>query len=174
MKKRIFFYDDRKKSCCEYAEAFAGMEQVECRKASDYPDQTPIYVMEGTVGLIFESERGQVPYSILHIIWRLTANKEEKHMVLVTGGQKEFHGIRAAMEDLRQRGYVTGGIFSQYLIEKQRMKPQEAVEWMLQELEEEDKTPVDAENYEPLSKREVRRHLLEELRHYREKRKSGR
>ena len=42
MKKLVIFYDDKKKSCCEYAEAFAGQENAECRKASDYPDQKPI------------------------------------------------------------------------------------------------------------------------------------
>ncbi len=171
MKKLVIFYDDKKKSCCEYAEAFAGQENAECRKASDYPDQKPIYAMDCKIGLIFESERGRVPYSILHVIWRLTATKTEKHMILVTGGQKEFHGIRTAMEEMRQRGYETGSVYSRYLIEKQRMGTEEAVEWMLHELSEGYENLLAKDRYEGLSGRTLRRHLREEIRHYREYKK---
>ena len=92
-------------------------------------------------------------------------------MILVTGGQKEFHGIRTAMEEMRQRGYETGSVYSRYLIEKQRMGTEEAVEWMLHELSEGYENLLAKDRYEGLSGRTLRRHLREEIRHYREYKK---
>ncbi len=168
MKKLVIFYDDKKKSCCEYVQAFSGEENVECRKASDYPDQKPIYAMDCKIGLVFESERGKVPYCILHIIWRLTASKTEKHMILVTGGQKEFHGIRTAADELEQRGYMAGSVYSKYLLEKQKLETKEAAEMILQELSEGYENLMVNGKYEGLSRRVLRKHLREEILHYRQ------
>ena len=39
------------------------------------------------VGLIFESENGKLPYGVSHIIWKIVADKNRNHMLLITGGK---------------------------------------------------------------------------------------
>ncbi len=86
MDKFVIFYDDRKNSCINCAEKFGQYENVECRKISDYQDQSLVYATGARVGLIFESENGKLPYGVSHIIWKIVADKNRNHMILITGG----------------------------------------------------------------------------------------
>ena len=85
MEKLILFYDDTKPSCCRCISSFQKHENVECRKMSDNQDKTLIFATGAKIGLVFESENGKVPYTVSHIIWRVVADKNQDHMILVTG-----------------------------------------------------------------------------------------
>ena len=50
MDKFVIFYDDRKNSCINCAEKFGQYENVECRKISDYQDQSLVYATGGQSG----------------------------------------------------------------------------------------------------------------------------
>ncbi len=97
MEKLVIFYDDRKNSCINCAEKFGQYENVECRKISDYQDQSLVYATGARVGLIFESENGKLPYGVSHIIWKIVADKNRNHMLLITGGSRELKAARAAV-----------------------------------------------------------------------------
>lgn len=143
MTEITIFYDDTKKSCQDYAGRFAEHENVECKKASEYRDQQMIFNKGTKIGLIFESENGKVPYSILHIIWRLIADKKEKHMIFVTGGDREFRAIKAAADEI------------------------------LYALSDGRSNVPHREEYRNLSKRELRKQIREEIKAYRKYRKEN-
>lgn len=171
MEKLIIFYDDKKKSCCDCAEWFSRHENVECRKASGYLDQRVIFATGGRVGIIFESEKGKVPRSILYVIGKLIADKTERHMILVTGGQKELRAIHTAGEIMWQRGYYPAYIYTRYLFEKNKLKKDETVAWVLNELEENRESIRIKDEYKNMSTREIRRHLRAEMKECRRYRK---
>ena len=100
MDKLVIFYDDRKNSCIKCAEKFSQYENIECRRISEYQEQSLIYATGARVGLIFESENGKLPYGVSHIIWKIVADKNRNHMLLITGGSRELKAARAAVSDL--------------------------------------------------------------------------
>ena len=75
MEKLIIFYDDTKKSCRDFAQGLEKYENVECRKASDYKNQTLIFSRNCRTGIVFESDNGRVPDVISHVIWRIVADR---------------------------------------------------------------------------------------------------
>ena len=93
MEKLVIFYDDRKNSCINCAEKFGQYENVECRKISDYQDQSLVYTTGARVGLIFESENGKLPYGVSHIIWKIVADKN-RNLLLTRIHQRNsiYHG----------------------------------------------------------------------------------
>ncbi len=166
VKKIVIFYDDTKTTCREYARMLEKHGQVECRKASEELNHTLIFAGEGKFGLMFESNYGEVPYEILHVIWRITADKKEHPVLLITGGSREFKALRTAAHELGQRGYIVKNIYSRYLIQKQKMKTEDAVEWIIHDLEENRENIPEKEQLKAMNKRELRRRLREELKSY--------
>lgn len=173
MEKMIIFYDDTKASCCRYAEGFQKQENVECRKASDYQGKTLIFATGARIGLVFESDNGKVPYAVSHIIWRMTADKKAEHMVLVTGGRREFKAIRAAKTDMEKRGYHVENIYIRYMIEKYKLKEEDTIEWILNDMDTNQVKKDINEKYQNLSKREVGKKLRREFREYRKYQKKS-
>lgn len=100
MEKLIIFYDDTKPSCCRCISRFEEYENVECRKASDYLEKSLFFATNARIGLVFESDDGKVPYVISYVIWRMNADKTKDHMILVTGGRREFKAIETARNDM--------------------------------------------------------------------------
>ena len=100
MEKLIIFYDDTRPSCCRCISRFEGKENVECRKASEYLEKSLFFATNARIGLVFESDDGKVPYVISHVIWRMNADKTKDHMILVTGGRREFKAIETARNDM--------------------------------------------------------------------------
>lgn len=135
MEKLILFYDDTKPSCCRCISSFQKHENVECRKMSDNQDKTLIFATGAKIGLVFESENGKVPYTVSHIIWRVVADKNQEHMILVTGGKRELKAIETAQKDMDKRGYHTGHIYFRYLLEKYKVKGEEATDRILKDME---------------------------------------
>lgn len=171
MDKFVIFYDDRKNSCINCAEKFGQYENVECRKISDYQDQSLVYANGARVGLIFESENGKLPYGVSHIIWKIVADKNRNHMILITGGSRELKAARAAVSDLDERGYHILNLYTRYVMEKNKITPEEAVEWILKDIETEKPKRMKEwvkEKYQGMSRRELRKELHRELKEYRE------
>ena len=135
MEKLIIFYDDTKPSCCRCISRFEKYENVECRKASDYLGKSLFFATDARIGLVFESDNGKVPYAVSHIIWRMAADKNRDHMILVTGGRRELKAIETAKNDMEKRGYHVHHIYIRYMLEK--YKPQEAdvAAWILEDME---------------------------------------
>lgn len=170
MDKLVIFCDDRKNSCIICAEKFSQYENVECRKISDYQDQSLVYATGARVGLIFESENGKLPYGVSHIIWKIVADKNRNHMLLITGGSREMKAARTAASDLGERGYHIINIYTRYVLEKNKITTEEAVEWILQDIEAEKTKHVKErikEKYQDMSRRELRKELRRELKEYR-------
>ncbi len=165
--KLIIFYDDTKKSCRDCIREFEAYGYVECRRVSDYQKKTMIYATEAKIGLVFEGEDGKVPDSVLHVIRRLIADKKENHMLLVTGGRREFKAIKTAREEMNQRGYSVSNIYSRYLLQKHKLKQDAAVNWILYELSEGQETVSPREKYRDMDKKELRQHLRQEIKAYR-------
>ena len=166
MEKLIIFYDDTKAGCCRCVSRFETYENVECRKASDYKDKTLIFATGAKVGFVFESENGKVPYAISHIIWRMVGDKKEEHMLLVTGGSREFRAIRSATKDMEKRGYHVRYIYTRYMLEKYKVKEEDAIEWRLTDIQTGQIRNDIKEKYAGMTKKEARKELLRELRAY--------
>lgn len=171
MDKLIIFYDDTKASCRKYAEIFAEYEEVECRKASDYGENQLVFAPDERIGLVFESENGKVPYVMSHVIWRLVAGKSHNHLLVVTGGAREFQAIRTAAKDMEERGYKVKNIYTRYLFEKYKITPDMAVNDIMCDLAAGDENILQREKLESMtknmSKRELRKSFRRELKEYR-------
>lgn len=167
MGKIIIFYDETKASCCRWISRFEGHDNVECRKASDYAEKRLIFATGAKIGLVFESENGKVPYAVSHIIWRMTADKKEEHMILVTGGRRELKAIRAAEADMEKRGYYIGNIYIRYMLDKYKVKEEEAVEWILNDMETGQAKDNVKKKYTNMPRRELKKALRSEFREYR-------
>ena len=171
MDKFVLFYDDRKNSCIKCAETFSQYENIECRRISEYQEQSLIYATGARVGLIFESENGKLPYGVSHIIWKIVADKNRNHMLLITGGSRELKAARAAVSDLGERGYHILNLYTRYVMEKNKITPEEAAEWILKDIETEKPKRVKErvkEKYQGMSRRELRKELRRELKECRE------
>lgn len=137
MEKLIIFYDDTKAGCCRCVSRFETYENVECRKASDYKDKTLIFATGAKVGFVFESENGKVPYA-----------------------------IRSATKDIGKRGYHVRYIYTRYMLEKYKVKEEDAIEWMLTDIQTGQIRNDIKEKYAGMTKKEARKELLRELRAY--------
>lgn len=137
MEKLIIFYDDTKAGCCRCVSRFETYENVECRKASDYKDKTLIFATGAKVGFVFESENGKVPYA-----------------------------IRSATKDMEKRGYHVRYIYTRYMLEKYKVKEEDAIEWMLTDIQTGQIQNDIKEKYAGMTKKEARKELLRELRAY--------
>lgn len=167
MEKLIIFYDDAKAGCCRCAEKLAQYDHVECRKASDYREKSLIFATGAKIGLLFESENGRVPYGISHIIWRMTADKKKEHMILVTGGSRELKAIRTARRDMEKRGYNVRDIYTRYMLEKNRLSEEDAIEWVINDVETGETGTQIKTRFRNLSKKELRKELRREIKAYR-------
>lgn len=168
MEKLIIFYDDTKKSCIDCAEKFGEHEQVECRKISENQEQSIVFATGARVGLIFESENGKLPYGVSHIIWRIVAEKDKNYMILVTGGIRELKAARNAINDLGERGYHMASVYTRYILEKNKVTTEEAVDWILKDIETEKNCVQERvkEKYQGMSRKELGRSLRKEFREY--------
>lgn len=135
MEKLIIFYEDAKQSCRDFAEKLGEYENVECRKASDYKDQTLIFSRNCRTGLVFESDNGKIPDVIFHVIWRLVAEKKESHLIYVTGGSREFLALKRAKENMQARGYAAKYIYTGYILEKCHLNKESAAQYILDSME---------------------------------------
>lgn len=149
MEKLIIFYDDAKAGCCRCVSRFETYENVECRKVSDYKDKTLI-------------------------IWRMVADKKGEHMILVTGGRREFKAIRTASEDMEKRGYHVRNIYTRYILEKYKVREEEAIEWVLEDMQTGQVRNDLQEKYHALSRKEARKEFLREMKTYRKYRREQR
>lgn len=70
-----------------------------------------------------------------HIIWRIVADKNQDHMILVTGGKRELKAIESAQKDMEKRGYHVRHVYFRYLLEKYKVKGEEATDRILKDLE---------------------------------------
>ena len=172
MGKTIIFYDDTKKNCCGCARQFAEQENVECRKISDYLDKKLIFATGARLGFVFESENGKVPYGVSHIVWRVVADKNGDHMILVTGGRRELAAIRTIRDDMEKRGYHASHIYIRYILEKYKLREEDAVKWMLNDMET-GQSRKDLQNkYKDMTKKELARSLRREFRAYKKYQKN--
>ena len=172
MEKLILFYDDTKPSCCRCISSFQKHENVECRKMSDNQDKTLIFATGAKIGLVYESENGKVPYTVSHIIWRVVADKNQEHMILVTGGKRELKAIETAQKDMDKRGYHTGHIYFRYLLEKYKVKGEEATDRILKDMETNEIRDHVREKYGSMTRREVVKSLRKEFRTYKKYQKA--
>lgn len=77
---------------------------------------------------------------------------------------------RTAASDLGERGYHIINIYTRYVLEKNKITTEEAVEWILQDIEAEKTKHVKErikEKYQDMSRRELRKELRRELKEYR-------
>ena len=172
MKKLTIYYDDTKQSCRRFADEFLKYENVECRKISEYQEQRIIFADRVRIGLIFESQDGQIPAPVLHIIRRVVADKEEKHLVCVTGGRRELQALHAAREEMQQRAYQVSNLYTKYIFEKHRLGTAEAVARMAEDMEDGRENVLFKEKYRGCSGREFRKHLRQEIKQYRKYKKA--
>ncbi|HJA68123.1 MAG TPA: hypothetical protein H9955_17740 [Candidatus Mediterraneibacter cottocaccae] len=173
MEKTIIFYEDTKKSCCDGAARFAAQENVECRKISEYQDKKLIFSTGGRLGFLFESENGKVPYDVSHVIWRVVADKKGDHMIMVTGGQRELAAIRSAQDDMEKRGYHVAHIYIRYILEKYKLREENAVQWIMTDMETGQSGKDLREKYLNMPKKELRKSLHRELKAYRKYQKKN-
>ncbi|MBB5265703.1 hypothetical protein HNP82_002854 [Catenibacillus scindens] len=173
MKDLVLFYDDTKKSCRDYAAEFAKFDHVECEKASEYVNEQLIYKTGGQIGLVFESENGKVPYSVLHIIWRLIADKRESHMIFVTGGSRELKALKSAKHDMEKRGLYVRNVYSKYILQKQKLQGDAAVRHILDELSQGHENLPQKEDIQNMNKKERRRRFRKEFKAYRKYMRQG-
>lgn len=166
LKKLTIYYEDSKQSCQMLAEEFGKYENVECKKASDYEEQRIIFTDKEKIGLIFESENGKVPDSISNVIQKIVADKEETHMICVTGGRKEFKALHSAKTDMEQRGLKVQNIYTKYLFQKHKVKMETAARQIISDLEAKKENLFPREKYQDHSKKELRKYLRRELREY--------
>ena len=92
-------------------------------------------------------------------------------MLLITGGSRELKAARAAVSDLGERGYHILNLYTRYVMEKNKITPEEAAEWILKDIETEKPKRVKErvkEKYQGMSRRELRKELRRELKEYRE------
>ncbi|MCC2256005.1 hypothetical protein LKD70_16560 [Ruminococcus sp. CLA-AA-H200] len=173
MEKIIIFYDDTKTACIRAAEKFGAHENTECRKASEYRDKTLVFAMDAKVGFIFEAENGRVPYVISHIIWRMSADKNREHMLMVTGGRRELKAIRTAEKDMEKRGYHVGSIYTRYILDKYKLTEDESVGLIIEDMITGKTRNEFREKYSGMSRRELMKHFRNELKAYRKFQKSN-
>ena len=114
---------------------------------SDYKNKALIFASGARLGLVFESENGKVPFVVSHIIWRVVADKNSEHM--------------------KKRGYHVRNIYSRYLLEKHRIKEEDAVDWIMNDLETGQVRDRIEDKYKNMSRRELRKELRGEFRAYR-------
>lgn len=167
MEKLIIFYDDTKPSCCRCISSFQEHENVECRKITENLEKTLIFATGARVGLIFESDDGKVPYAVSHIIWRIVADKNQDHMILVTGGKRELKAIESAQKDMEKRGYHVRHVYFRYLLEKYKVKGEEATDRILKDLETNELRDNVKEKYRNMTRKEMVKSLRKEFRTYR-------
>lgn len=167
LKKLVIFYDDTKQSCCDYVSEFEKYGNVDVRKASEHRDKSMIFATGASIGLVFESKNGKIPYEISHVIWRLIADKKESHMILVTGGSRELKVIQTAKNEMEQRGYQVKNVYSKYTLQKRKLEGAAAVEGILADLAEGREHIFPRERFRHMTKKERRRHMRNELKAYR-------
>lgn len=146
---------------------FEEYENVECRKASDYLEKSLFFATNARIGLVFESDDGKVPYVISHVIWRMNADKTKDHMILVTGGRREFKAIETARNDMEKRGYHVRNVYIRYMLEKYKLKEEDVAKWVLHDMETDQVKSDVKEKYKDMSRREVAKHLRKVFRQYR-------
>lgn len=171
MDKMIIFYEDTKQSCRKLVQELEQYENIECRKASDYKEQFMIFARNCRVGLVFESNEGKIPDVISHIIWRFVADKEESHMIYITGGRREFLALRRAEEDMQARGYSVKYIYTGYILEKLHLEKNKIPEYIMDSLNY-DRENVPAKGKKDYSKKEIRRKLWQERKQYKKYKKN--
>ena len=88
-------------------------------------------------------------------------------MILVTGGRRELKAIRAAETDMEKRGYSIGNIYIRYILDKYKVKEEEAVEWILDDLETGQAKDDAKKKYSNMPRRELKKVLRREFREYR-------
>lgn len=167
MEEITIFYDDTKKSCRDFAKFFEKYDNVVCKKASEYVGEPIILNTSQKIGLIFESENGKVPYCMSHIIWKSVASKKRTHMILVTGGKREFRAVKRAKTEMEQRGYRVANVYTRYLLEKDSSNIASWVYWIMDDLTLGQENILHKEKYTNLTKKAIRKHLREEMKQYR-------
>ena len=173
MKKLTIYYDDTKQSCRRFADEFLKYENVECRKASEYQEQRIIFDDRVRIGLIFESQDGQIPASVLHIIRRVVADKEEKHLVLCN--RRAQRGCRRCTQPGRKcsRGLIRCRISIRNIYLRstgwvqRRLWPEWPKIWKTGR-----ENVLFKEKYRGCSGREFRKHLRQEIKQYRKYKKA--
>ncbi len=165
MDKMIIFYEDSKQSCRQFAQKLEQYENVQCRKASLYRDQPLIFAKGSRIGLVFESSNGKVPDIISHVIWRIVAEKQESHMIYITGGSREFLALRRAREDMQARGYAVKYIYTGYILEKLPLEKNRFPEYIMESLKQ-NRENVPAKGKKEFSKKEIRKKLWQERKQY--------
>ena len=83
-------------------------------------------------------------------------------MILITGGSRELKAARAAVSDLDERGYHILNLYTRYVMEKNKITPEEAVEWILKDIETEKPKRMKErvkEKYQGMSRRAGKRKI---------------
>ena len=175
LKEITIYYDDTKQSCQTVAREFSKYDNVQCKKASDYEDQKIIFTNREKVGFVFESQKGNVPYGVSHVMWKMVGDKTKDHMLCVTGGSREFNAVKTACSDLKQRGYHISHIYTKYILtEKYKLSIEDSVKKILSDMMADQADGPDKEEYKAHSGKELRRFLYGELKNYRTYRKQER
>lgn len=173
MEKLIIFYEDAKQSCRDFAKSLEAYENVECRKASEYKDQTLIFARNCRTGLVFESDNGKIPDVISHVIWRIVADKKESHLIYVTGGSRKFLALKRARDNMQARGYMARYVYTGYILEKSHFDRSNAAEYIMDSLRS-DRENIPSEGKGTYTKREIRKRIWNERKEYRTYQKKSR
>ena len=161
------YYDDWNKRCRQYAEELERYPNIECRKISEYKEKANIYEANETVGFIIHSGYGRISYEVKRIIWRITIPKNSYIFLVVADGGREMDSIRSAAKEFEERGYHLTNIYSEYFFDKYHVT--DRVQKILDDIQRgESLWKKEQEKLGKMGGRELRHHLKENLKSYRD------
>ena len=94
-------------------------------------------------------------------------------MIMVTGGQRELAAIRSAQDDMEKRGYHVAHIYIRYILEKYKLREENAVQWIMTDMETGQSGKDLREKYLNMPKKELRKSLRRERKAYRKYQKKN-
>ncbi|MDY3919195.1 MAG: hypothetical protein SOZ59_09385 [Candidatus Limivivens sp.] len=168
MEDCTIYYDDRKSSCRMYAKYLEEQEGILCRKASGVSGEAIIFEKSRRVGFLFESQKEHAPECIRNILSRIVMDKNGWIFLGVTGGEHELQALKTASEELERRGYQVSMLYSRFLMEKNHLDAEEAVQKILEDMEVRKAAyPALKEKIHGLTKKDLRKALRLAFRDYR-------
>ena len=170
MKNCTVYYDDINKRCRQYAEDLEKYPNIECRKISEYKEKHRIYEANEAVGFVIHSGYGRLAYDLMRVIWRIVIPKDSYIFLVVADGGREMDAIRSAAKEFEERGYHLTNIYSEYFFDKYHVT--DRVHKILEDMEKgESLWKKEQERLQGLGRRELRHHLKENLKHYKDYKK---
>ena len=170
MKNCTVYYDDVNKRCRQYAEELENYPNVECRKISEYKEKSNNYEPNEAVGFIFHSGYGRIDYEVKRIIWRITIPKNSYIFLVVADGGREMDAIRSAAKEFEERGHHVTNVYSEYFFDKYHVT--DPTKKILDDMQKgESLWRQEQEKVNQMNRKELRHHLKENLKSYRDYKK---